>query len=81
MAIVPNLCSTGRSRSMERACGLVRPWQAYGAAATELSFNTTVAGHDGSFLSLEKIDHLLNDGQPPRLVVYVPWSELKPTVP
>ena len=35
--------------------------------------NTTVARYDGSFLKLRKeIDHLLNDGQPPRLVVYVP---------
>ena len=35
--------------------------------------NTTVARYDGSFLKLrQEIDHLLNDGQPPRLVVYVP---------
>ena len=35
--------------------------------------NTTVARYDGSFFKLRKeIDHLLNDGQPPRLVVYVP---------
>src|SRR5882762_7132760 len=50
------------------------PEQAYGAAAAELNLpNTTVARYDGSFLKLRKeIDHLLNDGQPPRLVVYVP---------
>ena len=50
------------------------PEQAYGAAAAELSLaNTTVALYDGSFLKLRKeIDHLLNDGQAPRLVVYVP---------
>lgn len=50
------------------------PEQAYGAAAAELSLpNTTVARYDGSFLKLRKeIDHLLNDGQAPRLVVYVP---------
>ena len=50
------------------------PEQAYGAAAAELSLpNTTVARYDGSFFKLRKeIDHLLNDGQPPRLVVYVP---------
>ena len=50
------------------------PEQAYGAAAAELHLpNTTVARYDGSFLKLRKeIDHLLNDGQPPRLVVYVP---------
>ena len=43
-------------------------------AAAELSLpNTTVARYDGSFLKLRhEIDHLLNDGQPPRLVVYVP---------
>ena len=35
--------------------------------------NTTVARYDGSFLQLRReVDHLLNDGQPPRLVVYVP---------
>jgi hypothetical protein len=50
------------------------PEKAYGAAAAELSLpNTYVARYDGSFLKLRKeIDHLLNDGQPPRLVVYVP---------
>ena len=50
------------------------PEQAYGTAAAELSLpNTTVARYDGSFFKLRKeIDHLLNDGQPPRLVVYVP---------
>ena len=50
------------------------PEQAYGAAAAELHLpNATVARYDGSFLKLRKeIDHLLNDGQPPRLVVYVP---------
>jgi len=50
------------------------PEQAYGEVAAELSFpSTTVARYDGSFLKLRKeIDHLLNYGQPPRLVVYVP---------
>ena len=50
------------------------PEQAYGAVAAELSLpNTTVARYDGSFLKLRKeIDHLLNDGQAPRLLVYVP---------
>ena len=50
------------------------PEQAYGTAAAELSLpSTTVALYDGSFFRLRKqIDHLLNDGQPPRLVVYVP---------
>src|SRR6266478_8810902 len=52
------------------------PEQVYGAAAKELSLpNTTVARYDGSFLKLRKeIDHLLNDGRPPRLVVYVPME-------
>jgi hypothetical protein len=50
------------------------PEKAYSAAAAELSIpNTTVAQYDGSFLKLRKeIDHLLNGGQAPRLVVYVP---------
>jgi hypothetical protein len=50
------------------------PEQAYGAVAAELSLpNTVVARYDGSFFQLRKeIDHLLNDGQAPRLVVYVP---------
>ena len=50
------------------------PEQAYSTAANKLALpNTTVACFDGSFLKLRKeIDHLLNDVQPPRLVVYVP---------
>jgi PglZ domain len=50
------------------------PEQAYNAAVTDLHLpNATVARYDGSFFRLRKeIDHLLNDGQPPRLVVYVP---------
>ncbi|MFI5460913.1 MAG: PglZ domain-containing protein [Isosphaerales bacterium] len=50
------------------------PEQAYDAAAAELHLaNTTVARYNGSFFKLRKeIDHLLNDGQPPRLVIYVP---------
>jgi hypothetical protein len=50
------------------------PEQAYGAVAAELSVpNTTVARYEGSFFRLRKqIDHLLNDAQPPRLVIYVP---------
>lgn len=52
------------------------PEQAYGPAAAELSLpKTAVARYDGSFLKLRKeIDHLLNDLQPPRLVVYVPME-------
>ena len=50
------------------------PEQAYAAAAAELQLpNTTIARYDGSFFQLRKeVDHLLNGGQPPRLVVYVP---------
>jgi hypothetical protein len=50
------------------------PEQAYGTAAAELQLpNTTVALYDGSFLKLRKqIDDLLNEEQPPRLVIYVP---------
>ena len=55
------------------------PEQAYGSVAEELALpNTTVARYDGSFFQLRKeIDHLLNDGQPPRLVVYVPIEREK----
>ena len=50
------------------------PEQAYGTAAANLHLpNTTVARYDGSFIKLRKeIDYLLNNGQPPRLVIYVP---------
>jgi len=55
------------------------PEQSYVAAAAELTLpKTTVARYDGSFLKLRKeIDHLLNDGQPPRLVIYVPIEREK----
>ena len=55
------------------------PEQAYGEAATELTLpKTTVARYDSSFIKLRhEIDHLLNDGQPPRLVVYVPMERTK----
>ena len=55
------------------------PEQSYVAAAAELTLpKTTVARFDGSFIKLRKeIDHLLNDGQPPRLVVYVPIEREK----
>lgn len=50
------------------------PEQAYGEAAGELTIpNTTIARYEDSFFKLRRdIDHLLNDSQPPRLVVYVP---------
>jgi hypothetical protein len=50
------------------------PEQAYATAAAELELpNATVARYDGSFFQLRHdIDALLNDEQPPRLVVYVP---------
>ena len=53
------------------------PEQAYAAAAAELQLpNTTVACYNGSFFQLRHdIDSLLNDEQPPRLVVYVPEEQ------
>src|SRR3974390_2118748 len=50
------------------------PERAYGEAAGELILpNTTIARYDNSFFKLRKeIDYLLNDSQPPRLIVYVP---------
>lgn len=47
--------------------------------AAELTLpKTTVACFDGSFLKLRKeIDYLMNDGGPPRLVVYVPIEREK----
>ena len=50
------------------------PEQVYCTAVEELALaDTTVARYDGSFFKLRKeIDHLLNDVQPPRIVVYVP---------
>ncbi len=50
------------------------PEQAYVQAAKELSIpKTTVARYDGSFFKLRReIDHRMNDGQPPKLVVYIP---------
>jgi len=55
------------------------PEQAYGSAAAELKLpKTTIARFEGSFFQLrQEIDHLLNDGQPPRLVVYVPMEREK----
>lgn len=55
------------------------PEQAYNEAVAELTLpGTTVARYDGSFFQLRKeIDHLLNDGQAPRLVVYVPIDREK----
>ena len=53
---------------------LVREWLALPAAHRPLP----AAAFDGSFLKLRKeIDHLMNDGQPPRLVVYVPIEREK----
>lgn len=50
------------------------PEQAYTSVADALDLpDTTVARYDGSFFALRReIDHLINDQQPPRLVVYVP---------
>lgn len=50
------------------------PEHVYGTVAADLTLpNTTIARYEGSFFRLRKqIDHLLNDAQAPRLVVYVP---------
>lgn len=55
------------------------PEQVYPGAAAELELpNATVARYNGSFFKLRhEIDHLLNDEQPPRLVVYVPEERAK----
>lgn len=55
------------------------PEQAYGEAASELHIpKTAVARYDGSFFKLRKeIDQMLDDGQPPRLVVYVPIDRIE----
>lgn len=76
MAVVTNFLTSLIAKQVDDK-GLVvwyDPEQAYGSAAVELTLpNTTVARFDGSFLKLRKeIDHFMNDGQPPRLVVYVP---------
>src|SRR4051812_27593742 len=53
------------------------PERAYAQEAAELTLpKTTIARYSDSFFRLRhQIDHLLNDGQPPRLVVYVPMSQ------
>src|SRR5713101_3235724 len=53
------------------------PERVYAQAAAELTLHkTTIARYGDSFFSLRhEIDGLLNDGQPPRLVVYVPMSQ------
>ncbi len=53
------------------------PERAYTDAAANLELaDTTIARHDGSFLQLRRtIDNLLNDEEPPRLVVYVPEDQ------
>jgi len=50
------------------------PERAYASVAETLDLpDTTVARYDGSFFALRhQIDHLINDQEPPRLVVYVP---------
>lgn len=54
------------------------PERAYLQAAAELVLpKTTMARYTDSFFHLRhEIDNLLNDGQPPRLVVYVPMSHV-----
>ncbi len=55
------------------------PEEAYGSVVEELTLlKTTVARFEGSFLKLRKeIDYLMNEGQPPRLIVYVPIEREK----
>ena len=52
------------------------PDKVYTAAVMELELpNTQIIRYNGSFLKLRhEIDHLMNDAQPPRLVVYVPME-------
>lgn len=56
------------------------PEQAYVLAAEQLVLpSTAVARYDSSFFKLRnEIDPLLNDGQPPRLVVYTARSSRDP---
>src|SRR5713101_6903147 len=53
------------------------PERAYTQAAAELELpKTTITCYGDSFFHLRhEIDGLLNNGQPPRLVVYVPMSQ------
>ncbi|MDA7645313.1 PglZ domain-containing protein [bacterium] len=53
------------------------PECAYADAAASFEFpNTTIARYQGSFLQLRKeIDHLLNDEEPPCLVIYVSMDQ------
>jgi hypothetical protein len=53
------------------------PERAYAQAVVELALpKTIIARYEGSFFRLRhEIDNLLNNGQPPRLVVYVPMSQ------
>jgi len=53
------------------------PERVYAQAAAELVLpKTTIARYSDSFFRLRhEIDDLLDDGQPPRLVVYVPMSQ------
>lgn len=55
------------------------PERAYDAVVADLRLpQTTVVRYNGSFFELRRqIDHLLGDGQPPRLVVYVPLERME----
>ena len=55
------------------------PEKVYTDVAAELELpNTTFARYEESFFKLRhEIDHLLNDEQPPRMVVYVPEERTK----
>ena len=55
------------------------PERHYGDVATDLAVSrTTVARYEGSFLQLRReIDSLMDDLDPPRLVVYIPMDSAK----
>lgn len=79
MSIVTDYLNAVIARQVEDR-GLVvwyDPERAYTEAAANLMIpKATVARYQGSFFRLRhEIDHLLNDGQPPRLVIYVPMSQ------
>ncbi len=75
-------CLTQLIRKQVEERGLVvwyDPEKAFGGMVSELQqvgssgMPLPISVYDGSFLQLRKsVDHLLNDHQPPRLVVYVP---------
>ena len=81
MSVVTDYVSTW-SPSRSRTTRLVvwyDPDGVYTSVAEKLDLpHTTVARYDGSFLKLRRdIDGLLNNSEPPKLVVYVPEDQAK----